>query len=366
MEMDNVLQVAKQLLTKYVHFGEPSFIIAILFILGSPVGWNILGRLEYYTRCFTLLFRSKFRGCYAQAAYIFTFSAFRNYFFHLALLDQPTVEVSPTILSLFQAASIFCYVAGAILVASASWLLGIVGTYNGDYFHILMDERLTQFPFNVLRNPMYVGSTLLFLAQALWKVSPSGILLSLWVYTVYKTCCVLFEEPFTGYIYSQAALEAENERVLREAKIGLRNYSPVNTVEEVAQWIEKIGYGQYKENFLANHIDGSCLDLLDADLLKNDLGIASLGHRFKILVAIQDKIEEEERLKMNERKINKWLSERRQIEEQVVKVVDEVVLSQLKLRVNNAKQNMQKMVGKFGKPGVNLRLRARNQTKTKN
>lgn len=40
--------------------------------------------------------------------------------------------------------------------------------FIGDYFGILMDERVTGFPFNVCENPMYVGSTLNFLATALW------------------------------------------------------------------------------------------------------------------------------------------------------------------------------------------------------
>ena len=48
--------------------------------------------------------------------------------------------------------------------------LGITGTFLGDYFGILMDKRVEGFPFNVLENPMYVGSTLCFAATALWCV----------------------------------------------------------------------------------------------------------------------------------------------------------------------------------------------------
>ena len=45
------------------------------------------------------------------------------------------------------------------------------GTFLGDYFGILMKEKVTGFPFNVLDNPMYVGSTLLFLAHSLRCIS---------------------------------------------------------------------------------------------------------------------------------------------------------------------------------------------------
>lgn len=45
--------------------------------------------------------------------------------------------------------------------------LGITGTYLGDYFGILMKERVTGFPFNVTDDPMYNGGSLLFLGYAL-------------------------------------------------------------------------------------------------------------------------------------------------------------------------------------------------------
>lgn len=64
---------------------------------------------------------------------------------------------------------------------------------TGDYFGILMKERVTGFPFNVCDNPMYVGSTCTFLATALWYKSPAGVLLTGVVYIVYKIA-LSFEE----------------------------------------------------------------------------------------------------------------------------------------------------------------------------
>ena len=37
----------------------------------------------------------------------------------------------------------------------------------GDYFGILMDQKVTSFPFNVTENPMYWGSTANYLGLAL-------------------------------------------------------------------------------------------------------------------------------------------------------------------------------------------------------
>jgi phosphatidylethanolamine N-methyltransferase len=56
---------------------------------------------------------------------------------------------------------------GFTFVLSSMYKLGITGTYLGDYFGILMEERVTSFPFNVLDNPMYVGSTMAFFGNAL-------------------------------------------------------------------------------------------------------------------------------------------------------------------------------------------------------
>ena len=90
---------------------------------------------------------------------------------------------------------------------------------TGDYFGILMDvgrtaasrgggtdalhqKRVTSFPFNVCNNPMYDGSTMCFLATAIWKQSPVGLLLTLLVFVEYRVA-LRYEEPFTAHIVSE-------------------------------------------------------------------------------------------------------------------------------------------------------------------
>lgn len=53
-----------------------------------------------------------------------------------------------------------------------------------------MDSRVEGFPFNVLENPMYTGSTLCFIATALWCAisHSSSFSSSLIVMQVRKTC----------------------------------------------------------------------------------------------------------------------------------------------------------------------------------
>jgi class 3 adenylate cyclase/predicted ATPase len=58
-------------------------------------------------------------------------------------------------------------------------------------------------------------------------------------------------------------------------------------VQHIAEWLEKLGLGQYTERFAANDIDLEILcDLTDPDLEK--IGVTSLGHRRKLLRAITE------------------------------------------------------------------------------
>jgi methylene-fatty-acyl-phospholipid synthase len=91
---------------------------------------------------------------------------------------------------------------GSTLVLSSMYMLGIVGTYLGDHFGFLFDERIVSFPFNVCDNPMYDGSTLCFLGTALFYAKPAGLFATALVYTMYQIV-LLLEEPFTAKIYSK-------------------------------------------------------------------------------------------------------------------------------------------------------------------
>lgn len=82
---------------------------------------------------------------------------------------------------------------GNVLVLSSMYALGVTGTYLGDYFGILMNERVTSFPFNVTDAPMYYGSTLSFLGTAILFGKPAGLLLTLEVLIVYLVA-LRFEE----------------------------------------------------------------------------------------------------------------------------------------------------------------------------
>ena len=164
-----------------------------------------------------------------------------NHSFERALASQPVMkELQEPILHYIGAA---LFVMGNIFVLSSMWALGVTGTYlgnplppmipfpsaflspssssptaigvrmlmTGDYFGILMEERVTSFPFNVLENPMYVGSAMSFFGTSLWYGKPVGFVLSIEVSVMY-CLAMLLEGPFTTRIY-----EMRDEYLRRKA-----------------------------------------------------------------------------------------------------------------------------------------------------
>ena len=85
----------------------------------------------------------------------------------VAIEEQPRATAISNCLAHKYVAPTMLYT-GNILVISSMWKLGIAGTYLGDHFGILMDAKLTGFPFSITDHPMYVGSTLSFFGYALW------------------------------------------------------------------------------------------------------------------------------------------------------------------------------------------------------
>ncbi|KZF26300.1 phospholipid methyltransferas-like protein [Xylona heveae TC161] len=182
-----------------IDFSQRSLIVAAASIAFNPIFWNTVARQEYHSKVLTKLFRGNSKlGCYALAITIFLLGIFRDSLYERALRDQPTHPFFTGAVSNF--AAIVLFIAGNVLVLSSMWALGVTGTYLGDYFGILMDQRVTSFPFNVTDAPMYYGSTLSFLGTALWFGKPAGLLLTVEVLAVYLIA-LRFEDPFTAEIY---------------------------------------------------------------------------------------------------------------------------------------------------------------------
>ncbi|KAG9063865.1 Phosphatidyl-N-methylethanolamine N-methyltransferase [Linnemannia hyalina] len=182
-----------------VDWSDKRIWFAVASIVFNPTFWNIVARKEYRTKFITRMFNGNgLHGCYALAATIFTLGLIRDAVFKYAVDAQPKAQCMDH--WFLQALAYFLFAVGNIFVLSSMWVLGVTGTYLGDYFGILMDERVTSFPFNVNDNPMYNGTVMIFLGTALWSLSPTGVYLTCIVHFVYRIA-LRFEGPFTTDIY---------------------------------------------------------------------------------------------------------------------------------------------------------------------
>ncbi|XP_069838251.1 phosphatidylethanolamine N-methyltransferase [Dendropsophus ebraccatus] len=185
-------------LSQYVDLTEYNFLIATACIIFNPLFWNVVARWEYHTRALSRLFGSPYLACYILGAVIIFLAMLRSHCFSEAISSQPHSWLLKR--PEFYYLGVVLVAAGGVLVISSFLALGFVGTYLGDYFGILMDKKVTGFPFNILENPMYWGSTANYLGLAFLNSSPAGLVLTAGVALCYKVA-ILFEGPFTEKIY---------------------------------------------------------------------------------------------------------------------------------------------------------------------
>ena len=150
------------------------------------------------------------RACYALALTIFSLGIVRDTLFERALRGQPFV---PAFYQPYLAYALLAI--GNTLVLTSYYALGITGTFLGDYFGILQDEKVTGFPFNITDAPMYWGSTCSFLGSTLLYGRPAGLLLTAVVFLAYFVA-LQYEDPFTSEIYAKR--ERERKRGSKKAK----------------------------------------------------------------------------------------------------------------------------------------------------
>lgn len=180
---------------------DNNLIIALFFIIFNPIYWNLIARWNYRTNGLTKLFANSNKfACIVLGITILLLGFYRDWRYQLVITSQPhwTLLLCNEVL-LFGYLLICC---GVLLVLSSYFALGFFGTFLGDYFGIYQPSRVTCFPFNICNNPMYTGSTCIFLGYALIHASFTGLFLSIIMSCVY-IIAIRFEGTFTENIYSQ-------------------------------------------------------------------------------------------------------------------------------------------------------------------
>ncbi|KAK5850460.1 hypothetical protein PBY51_001340 [Eleginops maclovinus] len=193
---------------KHINFRDSSFCIAVIAIIFNPLFWNVVARWEHRSRTLSKLFGSPSLACYCLGFVIILLNVYRSHSMTVAMKVQARWELMDRTDVFY--AGVALMVLGTVLVVSSFLALGFTGTFLGDYFGILMEEKVTCFPFNVLENPMYWGSTANYLGLALIGSSPVGLVLTAIVAVAYKVA-IRIEGPFTEHIY----LERSQRRKLQ-------------------------------------------------------------------------------------------------------------------------------------------------------
>lgn len=182
---------------------EPRFCVAVIAIIFNPFFWNVVARWEHRTRGLTRMFGSPYVACYCLATAILLLNVYRSHSITVAIKGQPRSAMMDR-WEVFQV-GVAVMATGSLLVLSSFVALGFTGTFLGDHFGILMEKKVTGFPFNIMENPMYWGSTLNYLGLAFMNASPVGVVLTGVVAVTYKVA-IAYEGPFTEEIYRQRAL----------------------------------------------------------------------------------------------------------------------------------------------------------------
>ncbi|XP_039990997.1 phosphatidylethanolamine N-methyltransferase isoform X2 [Xiphias gladius] len=159
-------------LLKHIDLHDSSFCIAVIAIIFNPLFWNVMARWEHHTRTISRLFGSPYLACYCLGFVIILLNVYRSHSMTVAMKAQARWEVMDRTDVFYTGVALM--VLGTLLVVSSFLALGFTGTFLGDYFGILMDEKVTGFPFNIIENPMYWGSTANYLGLALidWLIAP--------------------------------------------------------------------------------------------------------------------------------------------------------------------------------------------------
>ncbi|XP_051529526.1 phosphatidylethanolamine N-methyltransferase-like isoform X2 [Myxocyprinus asiaticus] len=195
-------------LSRFADLTEPRFCVAVIAIIFNPFFWNVVARWEHRTQGLTRLFGGPYEACYFLGVLILLLNVYRSHSITVAMKGQPRWELLDNVQVYYAGAALMAL--GSLFVISSFLALGFTGTFLGDYFGILMDQKVTGFPFNVMDNPMYWGSTANYLGLALMNASPIGVVLTAVVGLSYRIA-IAYEGPFTEEMYRQMSQRCKHK-----------------------------------------------------------------------------------------------------------------------------------------------------------
>ncbi|XP_064394593.1 phosphatidylethanolamine N-methyltransferase-like [Halichondria panicea] len=184
-------------------------LLPCIVVMLNPLFWNVVSRMEYKTHFISNLFGGPKKGVTALAIGILSMNYLRTSIFHKTIDSHGACQILQN--DVCNAIGYLFITIGSVFVIASSYRLGFFCSFMGDYFGILLDSRVTGFPFNVVDDPMYVGSGLVYLGMAFQHASMFGFLLTGCIAISYAIA-LFFEGPFTAQIYVDASEKAKSQK----------------------------------------------------------------------------------------------------------------------------------------------------------
>ena len=175
-------------------------LLACSLVMLNPLIWNPIVRFEYRTRAVSRLCGGPRAGVVVLACVIMGMNSLRTSLFHYMAASSMKLQYLEENVGAKAAGYVIIGV-GVVLVLSSFWRLGFFNTFLGDYFGILLDARVTGFPYNIVDDPMYWGTFFIYLGDSFLCASVVGFLLSLCIGLSYAIAAK-FEGQFTAKIYA--------------------------------------------------------------------------------------------------------------------------------------------------------------------
>ena len=188
---------------------------AIVYIFLNLFAWLLIPYLEFQHKLFSKLLKGDYEKAADFVAYFLIYlGTMRNYYMQHAIYHNYRLDLGRMNYPLFMI-GILALGFGALLILTSFYRLGIRGLYFGDHFGTIRKERITNFPYDIIVCPHYVGSILFQFGITFCYRSPAAC-----VFTIL-------------YMLSYSILDKFEEKKFEEKKFEIFNNDEKKTVENL-------------------------------------------------------------------------------------------------------------------------------------
>jgi methylene-fatty-acyl-phospholipid synthase len=212
MQLVETLNSSINFVQEYINFSEEKFIETLLWSLLCWASWVIFPHLQFRYKIISRFTNGDMgTACDFLAYYLIYIGTLRNHAFNEAVNNN--IKISYGIFEV--PIQIACYSAmafGLVLLTMSFYRLGMRNMYFGDHFGFLFKERITSFPYNIVDDAQYVGTTFFFMGFSLCYHSPTGVFLTLVINVLYKVLS-LVESSKLKEFYPDSSETVSDEKI---------------------------------------------------------------------------------------------------------------------------------------------------------